>query len=128
MNIIQLFRKHRPRTPESHSAAERYEVILSGSGGQGAILAGKILAEAAALYDNKAAIMTQSYGPEARGGASRAEVIISADAIDYPKVTKADILLVMTQQSLDAYGNMLKDDGLLIADDIFVSSEPMFVR
>ena len=68
--------------------------------------------------------MTQSYGPEARGGGCRAEVIISTGAIDYPKVMKADILLVMTQQALDAYGKMLKEDGLLVADEIFVKQIP----
>lgn len=125
MNILKLFRKHKPKTPGIHNAAERYEVILSGSGGQGVILAGKILAEAASIYDNKEAIMAQSYGPEARGGASRAEVIISDGAIDYPKVMRADILLVMTQQALDAYGNMLKDDGLLIADESLVKQIPV---
>ena len=124
MSILKLFRRRRPEIPEIHSAVERYEVILSGSGGQGVVLAGKILAEAASIYDNKEAVMTQSYGPEARGGASRAEVIISTSAIDYPKVMKADILLVMTQRALDAYGKMLKDEGLLITDEIFVKDIP----
>ena len=63
----------------------RYEIRLSGSGGQGLILAGKILAEAAAIYDNKNATQSQSYGPEARGGSSRSEVIISDEEIDVTK-------------------------------------------
>ena len=73
------------------------EIILSGSGGQGLILAGQILAEAV-IRDGKNAVQTQSYGPEARGGASKAEVIISNDDIDYPKVTKPDIVLAMSQK------------------------------
>ena len=124
MNILNLFRRHEPEIPVSSSLAERYEVILSGAGGQGAILAGKILAEAASIYDNKEAVMSQSYGPEARGGASRAEVIISSSVIDYPKVMRADILLVMTQQALDKYGMMLKENGLLVVNETVVKSIP----
>lgn len=125
MNILRLLKRLRPaKQPEISADLKRREIILSGSGGQGIILAGKILAEAASIYDNKNAIMTQSYGPEARGGASKAEVIISSDIIDYPKVMHADILLTMTQEALDRYGNMLKEDGLLIADEIFVKKIP----
>ena len=80
------------------------QIVLTGTGGQGLILAGIILAEAAVL-DGKQAIQTQSYGPEARGGASRAEVIISDEAIDYPKVQKADTLLAMSQEAFDKYGS-----------------------
>ena len=63
----------------------RYELRFSGAGGQGLILAGVIMAEAASIYDGKQAVQSQSYGPEARGGASKSEVIISDDAIDYPE-------------------------------------------
>lgn len=124
MNILKLFRKYGPEIPVSSKARERYEVILSGAGGQGVILAGKILAEAASIYDHKEAIMSQSYGPEARGGASRAEVIVSSSAIDYPKVRRADILLVMTQPALDKYGIMLREDGLLIVNQTAVKQVP----
>lgn len=92
------------------------EIRLSGSGGQGLILAGIILAEGA-LNDGKNSIQTQSYGPEARGGASRAEVIISDTEINYPKVTKCDILLSLTQKSCDKYLDSLKKNGILIIDD-----------
>ena len=104
--------------------SQRYEVRLSGSGGQGLILAGKILAEAAALYENKNATQSQSYGPEARGGASRSEVIISDGDIDFPKATALDILLCLTQEACDKYVQDLKADGLLIADSKFVKSMP----
>lgn len=93
----------------------RTEIRLSGSGGQGLILAGIILAEAAIL-DGKNAVQSQSYGPEARGGASRAEVIISDSSIDYPKVTKPDVLLVLTQEALTKYKDNLKTDGVIIID------------
>ncbi|MBS4539946.1 2-oxoacid:acceptor oxidoreductase family protein [Clostridium sp. D2Q-11] len=91
------------------------EVRLSGSGGQGLILAGIILAEAA-LIDGKNSIQTQSYGPEARGGASKAEVIISDTEINYPKVRKCDVLLSLTQKSCDEYLDSLKKNGILIID------------
>ncbi|MDP3788831.1 MAG: 2-oxoacid:acceptor oxidoreductase family protein [Candidatus Omnitrophota bacterium] len=124
MNILKLFRGHAAKQPESPAALENYEVVLSGSGGQGVILGGKILAEAASIYDHKEAIMTQSYGPEARGGASRAEVIISSGKIYYPKVTRADVLLAMTQESLNAYGNTLDENGLLVVDETLVRNVP----
>jgi 2-oxoglutarate ferredoxin oxidoreductase subunit gamma len=79
------------------------ELRLSGSGGQGLILAGVILAEAA-LIDGKRAIQSQSYGPEARGGSSKAEVIISDGDIDFVKVQKCDMLLCLTQEAYDKYG------------------------
>ena len=91
------------------------ELILSGSGGQGLILAGIILAEAA-LLDDKKVIQSQSYGPEARGGASKSEVIISDIPIHYPKVDKCDILLSLTQNSCDKYIDSLKPNGILILD------------
>ena len=125
MNIIKrLFRRHKLQRPETASKAERFEIVLSGSGGQGMILAGKILAEAACIYDEKEAVMTQSYGPEARGGASRAEVIISSEPIDYPKVLDMDILLTMTQEALDKYGKLLNPKGLLIVDETFIKNIP----
>lgn len=92
-----------------------YELRLTGSGGQGLILAGIILAESA-LYDGKNVIQSQSYGPEARGGASRAEVIISSKQINYPKVGDCDILLALTKDALNKYIKSLKSDGILILD------------
>jgi 2-oxoglutarate ferredoxin oxidoreductase subunit gamma len=94
----------------------RYEVRLSGEGGQGLVLAGKVLAEAAAIYDDKNATQSQSYGPEARGGASRSDVIISDDDIDYPKAVNIDLLLALTQESVNKYHADLKDDGILLVD------------
>jgi 2-oxoglutarate ferredoxin oxidoreductase subunit gamma len=102
----------------------KIEVRLSGSGGQGMILAGIILAEAAGVYDGKNVVQTQSYGVEARGGASRAEVIISDEEIVFPEVTRPDILLAMNQPSVDRFLDSLKEDGVLILDTTHVKSTP----
>jgi 2-oxoglutarate ferredoxin oxidoreductase subunit gamma len=104
--------------------ADRFEIRLSGSGGQGVILAGVILAEAAALWDEKNAVQSQSYGPEARGGASRSEVIISDGDIDYPKATDIDVLLALTQEACERYLGDLKSEGTLIVDSDLVSQVP----
>ncbi|MDW7667595.1 MAG: 2-oxoacid:acceptor oxidoreductase family protein [Bacillota bacterium] len=96
--------------------SNKYEVRLSGSGGQGLILAGIILADAG-IISGKNAIQSQSYGPEARGGASKAEVIISDGEINYPKVEKCDLLLSLTQKSYDEYIDSLKKDGILVVDE-----------
>jgi 2-oxoglutarate ferredoxin oxidoreductase subunit gamma len=103
---------------------DRYEIRLAGSGGQGLILAGLILAEAVAIYDGRNAIQTQSYGPEARGGASKSEVIISDGRIDYPKVMSADVLLALSQEASDKYFYGLKSDGLLIVDSDLIERVP----
>lgn len=102
----------------------KIEVRLSGSGGQGVILAGIILAEAAGIYDGKNVVQTQSYGVEARGGASRAEVIISDEEIVFPEVTQPDILLAMNQPSVNKYVGTLKEGGTLIVDGTQVKNVP----
>jgi 2-oxoglutarate ferredoxin oxidoreductase subunit gamma len=103
---------------------DRYEIRLSGSGGQGIIMAAIVLAEACGVYDGKHVCQTQSYGPEARGGTSKSEVVISSQAIDYPRATKLDLLLAMNQASCDTYFGDLKPDGLLVVDDTFVDQLP----
>jgi 2-oxoglutarate ferredoxin oxidoreductase subunit gamma len=95
---------------------KKFEIRLSGSGGQGVILAAIIIADAA-IEQGLNAIQTQSYGPEARGGASKAEVIISNDNINYPKIIDANILLSLTQNSYEKYIESLDKDGILIVDD-----------
>lgn len=102
----------------------RKEIRLSGSGGQGLILAGIILAEAAAIYDGHEVMQTQSYGPEARGGASRAEVIIADEAIDYPKVAVPDVVLVMSQEACDRYARHVKRGGIVVVDGTNIKSSP----
>lgn len=100
------------------------EIRLSGSGGQGLILAGIILAQAAVI-DGKRVTQTQSYGPESRGGASRADVIISDGEIFFPEATHFDVLMALTQESYDKYISDLKTDGILIADSTFVKNMSM---
>ena len=104
-------------------APNRCEVRLAGTGGQGAILAGILLAEAA-IWDGKNVVQTQSYGPEARGGASRSEVVISPGEIHYPKVIEADITLCMSQEACDRYGEQTRQGGLLILDADHVTRAP----
>jgi len=98
------------------SVFERYEIRLSGSGGQGLVLAGVILSEAAAIYDDYYAVQTQSYGPEARGGASKAEVIIGTEPISYPKATKPNLLLALNQLSFDKYARDTAEGGIIIVE------------
>jgi 2-oxoglutarate ferredoxin oxidoreductase subunit gamma len=103
---------------------DRYEVRLAGEGGQGMILAGIILAEAAAVYDGLNAVQTQSYGPEARGGASRSEVVIARGEIDYPKVLNPDLVLCMSQEACDRFCDRVKEDGLVVVDSTTVIRAP----
>jgi 2-oxoglutarate ferredoxin oxidoreductase subunit gamma len=102
----------------------RYELRLSGAGRHGLLLAGKVIAEAAAIYDGRTATQAQSYGPEARGGVSRSDVVISDGDIDFPMTTSLDFLLAMTQESVDAYVGDVKDGGTVLVDDGLVESVP----
>ena len=99
------------------------QLRLSGTGGQGLILGGIILAEAA-LLDGKLAVQSQSYGPEARGGSSKAEVIISNAIIRYPKITVPDVVLAMSQEACKKYTTDLPVNGILITDSLFVIQLP----
>jgi len=103
---------------------DRVKIRLAGSGGQGLLLAGLMLGEAAAIYDGREVCVTNSYGPEARGGASKSEVVISSEQIDYPKATNLDVLLTMNQESCDKNYHDLKHDGVLLADEHDVKSVP----
>ena len=92
------------------------EIIITGFGGQGIILAGNILGKSAALYEKKNATLIQSYGPEARGGACAAQVIVSTDAIEYPYVENPHILVCMSQEGFDTYLPKLMKKGVLVTD------------
>ncbi len=96
---------------------DRYEIRLSGAGGQGMILAGIIIAEAVLYEEGLNVTQTQSYGPESRGGASRAEVVLSNEVIDFPKVIRPDILVALTQKAYDKYSQDVKEDTIVIVDD-----------
>ena len=99
---------------------KRYEIRIAGFGGQGVVTVGKIVGIAAALYDKKNAVQTQSYGPESRGGACKSEVVLSDGEIHYPKVRTADVLVALSQPALDVYLKDLKPGGLLIIDPLTV--------
>lgn len=103
----------------------RTQLRLSGSGGQGVITAAIILAQAA-VAEGKQAAQSQSYGPEARGGASKSEVIIDDEPIYHPHVQIPDIVLAMTQKAADKYYKDLNPNGLLILDDSLVPETPDF--
>ncbi|GAB6135107.1 2-oxoacid:ferredoxin oxidoreductase subunit gamma [Thermococcus sp. 9N3] len=94
----------------------RKEVLFSGFGGQGVILASVILGRAAAVYENLYAVQTQSYGPESRGGASRAEVVISDEPIDYPKTLHPDYAVFFSQEAYSKYLHTVKEGATVIVE------------
>jgi 2-oxoglutarate ferredoxin oxidoreductase subunit gamma len=130
----------KPAVPAKHSGtsgivkrkeiSDRTEIRLAGEGGQGMILAGIILAEAAAIYDRKNAVQTQSYGPEARGGASKSEVVISSGEIDHPEVLAADVVVTLSQEAFSKFAASGKPGGLLIVDaeKVDSTSAPQAIR
>jgi len=101
--------------PELGQRAMRYEIRLAGTGGQGMILAGLVLAEAG-LFERHHVVHTQNYGPEARGGTSISEVIFSDAEIDYPKTLGLDLLLALNQKACDENLPHVKPGGLVIID------------
>jgi 2-oxoglutarate ferredoxin oxidoreductase subunit gamma len=101
----------------------RLEVRIVGFGGQGIILCGYILGKAASLYDGNYATLTQAYGPEARGGACRAEVVISDETVDYPRVIRPNILAIMSQEGFSKFGRDLADGGHLLIENELVDPE-----
>ncbi len=100
----------------------RTEIRIAGFGGQGVILAGLLLGEAA-IREGKRAVQTQSYGPESRGGAARTEVVISDQKIDYPKVIEADILVALSQVAYDKYHPFVREKSSIIIDSDLVKAE-----
>ncbi len=100
----------------------RYRIIFSGSGGQGLVSAAIILAETAVMHENLEAVQSQSYGAAARGGATRADVIISDGPINLPKVFQPGILICMTQEAYNKFSNLIRPGGLLIVDSKFVKT------
>ena len=95
---------------------ERTEIRFAGFGGQGVVLAGMILGEAAVIYDGMHAIQTQTYGAAARGGEARSDVILSDSPITYPQVTTPDIMVAFTLEALNKYMGRMKEGALLIID------------
>jgi len=94
----------------------RQEIRICGFGGQGVITAAVILGKAATVFDQLIACQTQSYGPEARGGAAKAEVVRSNQPIGYPCVRSADVLVAMSQEAFHKYKSAVRPDGIVIVD------------
>jgi 2-oxoglutarate ferredoxin oxidoreductase subunit gamma len=102
----------------------RQEIRISGFGGQGVALAGLIIGKACALYEDLAAVMTQAYGPEARGGSSSADVVVADRPIDYPFIEQADILIALSQEAYTRFRPEAKPDALVIVDEGLVETSP----
>ena len=98
----------------------RKEILFSGFGGQGVILASVILGRAAAVYENLYAVQTQAYGPESRGGASKAEVVISDEPIDYPKTIEPDCAVFFSQEAYSKYLHTVKEGAKVIIESELV--------
>ncbi len=101
---------------------ERCRLVFSGSGGQGVITAAIILAESAVLHENLTAVQSQSYGPEARGGATRSDVIISDAEIRFPKVIQPNVLVCLTQEAYNKFFPIIRPGGLLVTDPRYVEA------
>jgi len=99
----------------------RWEIRFAGFGGQGVISAGYLLARAVSIQGGMNALMTQSYGPEARGGECRADVIISDEPIDYPKVVDLDYLIAMSGDAFQGYCNSVRPEGVIFYVEGLVS-------
>ena len=104
---------------------KKYSIRLSGFGGQGIILSGYIIGKAASLYDKKNSAFTQSYGPEARGGACSACVVIEEGKIGYPLVKSADFLIILSKEGYEKYANKVTPDGLAFVDTDLVVEAPV---
>lgn len=102
----------------------RQEIRFAGFGGQGIISAGRIAGQGAVIFDGKHAVLTQSYGPEARGGACAAEVVVSDTSVDYPVVGTPDVAVIMSQEAYGTYGRDIQPGGTLILDEDLVEHEP----
>jgi 2-oxoglutarate ferredoxin oxidoreductase subunit gamma len=111
-------------------ADQKTEIRLAGFGGQGIILAGHILGKAASLFEHLNAVFTQSYGPEARGGACSADVVIAGGTIDYPRVTAPGILVLMSEEAKNTYGGQVADQALVLIDEdlVLLDSVPAGAR
>ena len=96
------------------------EIRVAGFGGQGVILSAILLGKAASIYENGFATMTQNFGPEARGGACSAQLILSDEPVLYPYVTRPDIMVVMSQEAYNRFAPELKPEGMLIVEEDLV--------
>ncbi len=102
----------------------RYEIRITGTGGQGIISSTILLGQAVARFDNRYATQTQSYGPESRGSAARAGVVISGSPIDFPKIVDPDVLVIMSQAACNKYLHHVKPSATVIIDPDMVTLKP----
>lgn len=105
------------------NSVNRLELRIAGFGGQGVVLSGSIVGKAASIYDKGFAALTQSYGPEARGGSCTAEVVISGEPIDYPYVTSPQVVIILAQEAYAKYGHNLPAETLVIIDPDLVTPD-----
>jgi 2-oxoglutarate ferredoxin oxidoreductase subunit gamma len=103
---------------------DRKEIRIAGFGGQGVVLSGSILGKAASIYDKGFASLTQSYGPESRGGSCRAEVVIDDAPVDYPYVVNPQVQIILSQDAYNQYGKDAAPDTLVIVDSDLVEVDP----
>lgn len=101
---------------------QRTRIVFSGSGGQGVITAAIILAEAAVIYEGMNATQSQSYGAAARGGATRSDIIIAEDEINFPGVNQPNILISLTQEAYTSFAPIIRPGGILLTDSRFVAT------
>jgi 2-oxoglutarate ferredoxin oxidoreductase subunit gamma len=102
---------------------ERCRMVFSGSGGQGVITAAIIMAEAAVLYEGLNAVQSQLYGAAARGGATRSDVIIADEKINYPKVIQPNVLVCLTNEAYIKFARIIRPGGLLVTDQRYVKTQ-----
>lgn len=98
----------------------RTEIRIAGFGGQGVILSAAVLGKAASIYENGFATMTQNFGPEARGGACSAQLVISDSPVLYPYVTQPDIMMIMSQEAYNRFAHELTTGGTCILEEDLV--------
>lgn len=103
---------------------DRFEIRFSGLGGQGIITLGKVMGEGLAIGHGYNVTQTQSYGPEARGGSSRCDLVISSHPISYPKAESLDLLVALSQEACNAYYPYLKSGGVLVLESDLVKQPP----
>lgn len=99
------------------------EIRIAGFGGQGVVLSGQIIGQAASVYDGGFATLTQSYGPEARGGACTAEVVLSNEPIGYPYVQNPQVIIILSQEAYTKYGHNLPAESMIIIDPDLVNPD-----
>jgi 2-oxoglutarate ferredoxin oxidoreductase subunit gamma len=103
---------------------ERFEIRLSGTGGQGIITLGRVMGSGLALGHGFHVTQTQSYGPEARGGSSRCDLVVSTERISYPKAETLDLLVALSQEACNSYYRYLKPGGILLVESDLVTQPP----